>query len=50
MLELVASSDRESGVDRAQIRRMLALTPAERIRHAARASQNLAGIRSAARR
>lgn len=45
---LLAASVDETGVDVAQIRRALALSPAERIRALARTERHLAGIRGRA--
>jgi len=42
--------DSPDGVDRAQIRRMLAMTPAERIRHMAQVANTQMRLRGAARR
>lgn len=46
---LASQAGPDSGVDRAQIRRMLALSPLERIRHAADVANGVARIRSAGR-
>lgn len=50
MLELAAAPDERTGVDRWQIQRMLALTPAERIDHVTRAHRRLAPFRAAVHR